>query len=388
LSSNPGAALSRSEPIAGIVPLDNLLVGILRGDLAAGVLDRVDPAALARVAVQHGVLPMISERLAALRPVPEPLRQYLRREAGRHAAMDLLREAELRPLLTALSRAPVAALLMKGAQLAYSHYSRPDLRPRVDTDVLIPEPSLPAIRGVLARLGYEPAGQVSGRFVSSQESYVKWSGMLPLHVVDVHWRIANPQAFTGVLSYQDLSATAVDVPRLGPAARGLSDVHALLVACLHRVAHHFDSDRLIWLYDIHLLSSSLDDGRWDTFVDLALSRRVAGVCRQSLARTHSAFDTAIPSRVLAALTEAAGRDAEPTARYLAAGAIGGRQVDVLVADLRALRSWTNRWRLVREHAFPPARYMRDVYAPSSRAPLPLLYARRALLGARKWLIRT
>jgi hypothetical protein len=62
-------------------------------------------------------------------------------------------------------------------------------------------------------------------------------------------------------------------------------------------------------------------------------------------------------------------------------------MDVLMADLRALGSWTHRWQLVKEHVFPPAQYMRDVYAPSSRAPLSFLYARRALVGARKWLSR-
>jgi hypothetical protein len=388
LSSNPGVARSQSERIDDVPTLDSLLVGILRGDFGAtGVLGYVDPVALGRAAVHHGVLPMISERLATLSDVPTALRQHFGTESSRHAAMDLLREPELHTLVTEISAPPISALLMKGAQLAYSHYPRPDLRPRLDTDLLIPERAAPATRAVLSRLGYEPAGHVSGRFVMSQECYVKRSGRLPIHAVDVHWRIANPQVFTGVLSYQELSSSAVSVPQLGPAARGLSDVHALLVACVHRVAHHFDSNRLIWLYDIHLLSSRLGDTDWSAFVRLAVDRRVASVCRQSLLRTTGAFGSAVPADVLAALAEASERDAEPTARYLASSSTGRHQVDVLVGDLRALRTWADRWQLVKEHVFPPARYMRDVYAPSSRAPLSLLYARRALLGARKWLIR-
>jgi hypothetical protein len=58
---------------------------------------------------------------------------------------------------------------------------------------------------------------------------------------------------------------------------------------------------------------------------------------------------------------------------------------VVLDDLRTLSRWRDRWRLVREHAFPPATYMRRVYALSSAAPLPLLYARRLLRGGRKWL---
>jgi hypothetical protein len=156
---------------------------------------------------------------------------------------------------------------------------------------------------------------------------------------------------------------------------------------VHRVAHHFDSDRLIWLYDIHLLSSRLTDTQWSEFVRVAVDREIASVCHRSLLRTTEAFDSAVPSGVLSALAETSARESGPAARYLAALPGGGRQVDVLVADLRALRSWKHRWLLVKEHMFPPAGYMRDVYAPSSRAPLSVLYARRALLGARKWLVR-
>jgi hypothetical protein len=58
---------------------------------------------------------------------------------------------------------------------------------------------------------------------------------------------------------------------------------------------------------------------------------------------------------------------------------------LVVDDLRALPTWADRWRLMREHAFPPVEYMRGVYAPSSRTPLVWLYTRRMLVGARKWL---
>ena len=48
--------------------------------------------------------------------------------------------------------------------------------------------------------------------------------------------------------------------------RGLSPVHALLVACIHRVAHHRGTERLIWLLDIHLLASRLEEREWTALV--------------------------------------------------------------------------------------------------------------------------
>ena len=54
-------------------------------------------------------------------------------------------------------------------------------------------------------------------------------------------------------------------------------------------------------------------------------------------------------------------------------------------DLRALPRWTDRLQLMREHLFPAAVYMREVYAPGSQRPLPVLYVQRALRGLVKWL---
>jgi hypothetical protein len=201
--------------------------------------------------------------------------------------------------------------------------------------------------------------------------------------LDVHWSLTNPLVFADVLSFEELAARSVPVTGLAPSARGLSPVHALLVACVHRVAHHYDAACLIWLYDIHLIASRFTDGEWDEFVTLAASRHVAAVCRVSLQRAADHFQTSVPNRVLMD-----GRwhldSGEATARYLRPGR---RPIEAAMDDLRALRTWPARWRLIREHAFPSAAYMRAVYAPASVAPLPLLYARRVLRGARKWFER-
>ena len=58
---------------------------------------------------------------------------------------------------------------------------------------------------------------------------------------------------------------------------------------------------------------------------------------------------------------------------------------VQAQDLAALPTWGSRARLVRQHAFPSASYMRGTYAPGSRLPLMVLYVIRALRGARKWM---
>jgi hypothetical protein len=158
----------------------------------------------------------------------------------------------------------------------------------------------------------------------------------------------------------------------------LSDVHAVVLACVHRVAHHYGSDFLIWLYDIDLIARRLPPNDWREVAHVAAERKVAQVVRRSLARAATVFDTPVPADELGAL---ANEPQELSAAYLSPR----RHVFAMLDDLRALPSWTDRVQLVREHLFPPERYMRSVYAPASAAPLPVLYVRRLMRGTRKWL---
>jgi hypothetical protein len=85
--------------------------------------------------------------------------------------------------------------------------------------------------------------------------------------------------------------------------------------------------------------------------------------------------------VPAALAQALERDAartEPSMAFLRGGRRG-----LLLAEVRALDGWGERWRLLREHAFPPADYMLRKYETRRRWLLPVLYVRRAF----GWLAR-
>jgi Uncharacterised nucleotidyltransferase len=374
--SSTAASIERS-------PITDRLADILANRAVSGeALQLFETSAFLHAASYHGVLPLVAESLRDRQDVHADLRQRLQNKATRLVASDLVREAELCTLLEAWRAAGVRNLLIKGAHLAYSIYARSDLRPRLDTDVLVAAASRTDAEAVLLSLGYEAPRHVSGDLVSHQALYVKRQGSAAVHALDLHWKVANPQLFADALSFDELWAARAPLPRLHIAADGLSQTHALALACVHRVAHHYDSPCLIWLYDIHLLAAGMTDEGWGQLVSLAQSRGISRISRQGLVLTAHTFGTSIPDHVLDSLqhaTDPEGEDA--TAAYLHRTR---RPVENLVADMRALPSWSKRIRLVREHLFPSPRYMREVYAPSSRAPLPVLYTRRVLRGARKW----
>jgi hypothetical protein len=236
----------------------DLLAAVVRGErVPAGALARLDPDAALAAAHHHGLVSIVADRLDGRTDLPVELVQRFRQAARGEVAADLAREAELRRCLDHLQARGVPALVMKGAQLAYALYDRPDLRPRIDTDLLVPPDARTAVDEALVELGYRAAAATGGRLLMYQATYVKRRGSLAVHAVDVHWKVANPQIFADLLAFDELDGRAVPLPRLCRHARGLSSVDALLVACVHRVAHHYDSDCLIWIYDIHLTAARL-----------------------------------------------------------------------------------------------------------------------------------
>jgi len=135
-----------------------LLTAIVRGDRdIAASLSSVDAEAFCRRAAEHGVLPLVADRLAHGEHVPAALRTLLRTRQTYALVVDLARVAELKQLLRALARGGVLPLLLKGAHLAYSHYARPYLRPKPDTDLLVPPHARDAVRHIVSISATNPA---------------------------------------------------------------------------------------------------------------------------------------------------------------------------------------------------------------------------------------
>ena len=171
--------------------------------------------------------------------------------------------------------------------------------------------------------------------------------------------------------------TAGPRPRRGRARA--APVDSVALGCVHRLAHHQGHDRLIWLFDLRLLTDRFADADWDALVQSACRRGIAGLCLDSLREARDRLGTTLPSRVEAAMATAAPQ--EPSRIFLQ-GPVHKR--DVLVSDLAVLRDWKSRVLLLREHAFPPAAFIRQRYGAGNRWPLPALYLHRLVSGAIRW----
>jgi hypothetical protein len=199
----------------------------------------------------------------------------------------------------------------------------------------------------------------------------------------MHWRTSNSELLSRAFAYEALKAAAMPLSQHFAGALVPRTIDSLVFACLHLARHGSISpiyaagtptlapDRLIWLYDIHLLAASLDSPQWEEVIRIARAKGLSGVCLGALQAARSRLGTDVPPAVLQEL-----RSAEPGAAssYLAAGAWRRRFM-----DLGAARSWRHRIRWLHMQLFPPRDYMVARY-PDWSGSLALRYLRRVTHG--------
>jgi hypothetical protein len=353
------------------------LRALLRGEPApwpAGV-GSDDAATFLESIEQHGVGPLLYSYLS---DDSWPIHAALRDAAIRAAAAESLRLADLRALLTAFDARGIRVVIIKGTGLAYDLYAAPELRPRGDTDLLIAESDFDALRRLMLDLGYETRLTSGDTLAVRQQSFTRTG-----HVYDIHWDVANSPVVRDALPFEELISRAIAVPRIAPNALAPSHVDALLLACIHRVAHHHDNERLIWLYDIHLLREAMTAEEHERFWRLAAERRVVTICERSIELADEWFASVPHDRARDWLRDDERLRDEPSAAFLDRGR---SRASALGGDLKAL-SWRARLRRLRELALPPADFMRQSFPSAPAAALPALYVWRGARGMLRLLRR-
>jgi len=341
-----------------------------------------DQHRLWELAVRHSVHLLLAWRIAEDKTGrwQAECRAAAREALADASVLEELQRRELTRLSAAFAHRGIQALLLKGAAWAYTLYARPALRPRDDTDLLVDESSCDRAELVLLSLGYEPAVEHVMPLASGQRHFRRVDEQGVVHPLDLHWRVTNPLVFADALPFGRLweRSVAMNIP----GARTLCDVDGLLLACLHRLAHHGNTSELLWLMDIHLLATAITAEQWNEFTREAESGGLRGVCALSLVSAVMCFGTEVPTGVETWL-----RKAE---RELPERVFLGRGVSplgLLYSDWRAIGTWKGRLRLVKDHVYPARSYMVARYRPRHPWLLPLLYGRRAFGGLRRWVMQ-
>jgi hypothetical protein len=363
----------------------DLLAALLRGEVVPWARFQMPWSEFLRACRDDCVTALVHEHVRALPPEcdwPRDIREALAIEARAHAADELLQYRELTLVLEALAVDHLFPILLKGAALAYTVYETPSSRPRIDTDLLIRRGEVDAFRRVMANRGYTTPLNSGGELLFSQFQLLKTTPHGVVHRFDCHWKISTQSMFADVLTFDEMAGRAIQLPALGPHARTLAPIDALLLACVHPAMHHRNADLLLWAYDVHLLASTLSDHDFDRFAQLAVGKHVAAICAHQLGVARMRFGTEIPETATRMLARVQQREA--SAVYLRPNR---RWIDEVISSVRGLPRAGDRIRLLREIAFPRPAYMLAAYGFTSSARhlawLPLLYAHRIVFGCWK-----
>lgn len=250
---------------------------------------------LLSLAQANGAAPLLAYRHAqrSATGIDRDTAEKLAEQARQQAARELVLNHATRILFDRLADAGLRCLALKGTPLSLLAYPEPYLRERCDTDLYVALDDVEAVAATLREAGYALQGlsarpQASKQFQASIRSF-----QALISVFDIHYRLSNRVLFRATLRFEDCWEARQPVPALGPSAWALSDTDLLLHACIHRIAHGRGSerDRLIWLYDIHLLWNALDEAARQAFVEKALVKKIAAVCADALEVCDDLFGT-------------------------------------------------------------------------------------------------
>lgn len=356
------------------------LAATLRGEMPSfdqSKLGSVDE--VLAVAIEHGVAVLLNEQIKLGQQqtaYPQALLDRLAELERSEIAAELFRLAETRMALACLKRADIPVLVLKGTALAYGLYAKPYLRPRVDTDILLQNAEAAEAAGnALEAIGYECQTMMpkpGKNAISFEVPYLRRSKHGTGNAMDIHWALANNALYGSRFSNAELMAESRDIPVVGDGAKGLGWVHAMAHACIHRVAHipEGQGDKLIWLYDMHLLAARFTGQDWQTLMLLAEKRQLAGALHSGLEETVNAFHTQLPANVLPELFAWSKRESFDV----------GKAGSAVYFEWHNLKRMTHgqRWHWFLQTFFPPMDYMMERDGLKSRAQLPWAYLKRII----------
>ncbi|HEY0154597.1 MAG TPA: nucleotidyltransferase family protein [Longimicrobium sp.] len=295
---------------------ERLLASLVCGRADPREVSAPDAAALAPLALAHGLGPMLFAAVqdAGIAPAGTPwvpLAGYARDAATRY----LLARVEQGRIEAALGAAGIEWVWLKGYALAHTVYPRPALRPMKDLDLLVPpERCDDAERAVLA-LGYRPAADAplmfrgGGRVSHHLPTLRSPSGLL----VEMHTSLHPSQLLRVSEHLHWFRAQVVETEAAGVRVRHFTPEAQLLHLAAHAILQHGEAERYLQRFlDCHLVVAGTPRLDWDVVLRQAAALDWTYALHRALTRAREHFDTPVPDHVLLALAERGTRATRAT----------------------------------------------------------------------------
>jgi hypothetical protein len=185
-------------------------------------------------------------------------------------ASDLAAAARARCALTALRRAGVRPVVLKGRSLAERLWPMPWMRPSGDLDLLVGERSLGAALSALIAAGYAPRADAGPARFSPTVRSIDLVGPPSLGAVDLHTRLFR--SVGSGINTPGILARSIEAEHLGEPVLVLDPADEVLHLVVHAAVHGTIHPK--WLLDLHAAALAYPSEVWHAAADRARSARV------------------------------------------------------------------------------------------------------------------
>lgn len=247
------------------------------------------------------LLPLVHRNLRD-RITDEPAALRLRESYLRTWHANRLAFEALAPVLDALRRAGIRAMLLKGAALAVRYYGDAGLRPMADCDVMVPADQAGQAAEVLMALGWTAwPERAPSQFTAASQWFVHawhFAGAGRQHL-DLHWHL-GPECCNAAAD-EDFWAAAVPFVLNRQDVWLLAPCDQLFHVCLHG-AEASTVPPLRWVADAIVILRTPDASiDWHRLLRLAATHRVVRPLELTLGYLRAHHEAPVPAWVLEAL---------------------------------------------------------------------------------------
>jgi hypothetical protein len=267
-----------------------------RDRLAALLAGPVDWPGLLRIAVHHGVLPLVCRHLepGVVGPVPRAVRDVLRERFRSNLVRNVMLAQELARLVNLLEARGIAALPYKGPLLALAAYGDLGLRSFSDLDIVVERRHVLETARLLGEQGYRDSRILTraqaAAFLDTQYAQT-FTRADQSAWVEVHWAL-TARSFCLSITPAELIARARWTTLAGAPCRTLSPEDLGLVLCVHGVKHCWE--RIEWVVGLAELVRRPGALDWGVLARRAAERGGSRILHTALALAHQLLGIAPP----------------------------------------------------------------------------------------------
>ena len=327
---------------------------------------------------EHGLTPTLLHHLAPdnLRSLPEALKGSLLSDAKQEAVREYELMAEFRELARSFAECKINVILFKGTALSLQLYKINGHRPRGDTDLFVSCSDFVRCHQMLLDHGYTHQSPEAGALVISSGIYTKSGRFGVIHEIDLHRSITSTHhPYRDYMSFDTVWQQSECLDALPENVRVPGAKHAFLHACFHAAQHYSHmGNRLLWLYDIHLLLGVLSAADLRTIWRDAKQLQLGSVVAFYLNETVFWFGSAISVDQLAEVNIFGG---DASLALLEQDISLGRANRVLL-NLDNIDGAWGKFKFLWQRLFPPSNVLLN--DGEGRWLLPLRYAQRLAMA--------